>query len=57
VIFDVSQTGKTSLDIVAKLKEREILAIPFGNSIRMVTHCDVSREAIETTLRTLQSII
>ena len=57
VIFDVSQTGKTSLQIVAELKERGILAIPFGNSIRMVTHYDVSREAIETTLQNLRSII
>ena len=57
VIFDVSQTGKTSLQIVAELKERGILAISFGNSIRMVTHCDVSREAIETTLENLRSII
>jgi threonine aldolase len=57
VIFDVSQTGKTSLDIVAELKEQEILAIPFGNSIRMVTHYDVSREDIEKTLQILRSII
>jgi threonine aldolase len=57
VIFDVTQTGKTSLEIVAELKEQKILAIPFGNSIRMVTHYDVSREDVETTVQTLRSII
>ena len=57
VIFDVSETGKNSAEICARLKESKILAIPFGNSIRMVTHYDVSREDIETTLQTLQSII
>ncbi len=57
VIFDVSETGKTSAEICTKLKEQEILAIPFGNSIRMVTHYDVSREDIETTLKLLQEIM
>jgi threonine aldolase len=50
VIFDVSETGKSSADICAKLKEQNILASPFGKAIRMVTHYDVSREDIETTL-------
>lgn len=57
VIFDVTQTGKTSAEIVGELKEQGILAIPFGKEIRMVTHCDVSREDIETTLTELQKII
>jgi threonine aldolase len=57
VIFDVSQTGKTSAEIVEKLKENEIYAIPFGNAIRMVTHCDVSREDIERTLAVLEMIL
>ena len=50
VIFDVSATGVTSFEICAALKEQEILAIPFGAAIRMVTHSDVSRADIETTL-------
>jgi threonine aldolase len=57
VIFDVSATGKTSAEICAKLKEREILAIPFGKAIRMVTHYDVSREDIEKTVKVLSEII
>ncbi len=57
VIFDVSETGKTSPEICTALKEQEILASPFGNSIRMVTHYDVSHEDIEKTLDVLASIL
>lgn len=57
VIFDITETGKTSAEICDELKAREIYAIPFGKAIRMVTHCDVSREDIETTLTHLQKII
>ena len=57
VIFDVTATGKTSAEICAKLKENNILAIPFGKAIRMVTHCDVSREDIEKMLNILEDIL
>lgn len=57
VIFDVSATGKTSAEICAKLKEQGILASPFGSAIRMVTHYDVSKEDIETTVYALQNIL
>jgi threonine aldolase len=57
VIFDVSQTGMTADEICARLKERDVLASGFGASIRMVTHYDVSREGIETTLKELNSIL
>lgn len=57
VIFDISQTGKTSNEIVEELKKDEIYAIPFGKSIRMVTHYDVSREDIETVVISLKKII
>ncbi|MCY7347154.1 MAG: hypothetical protein LH614_13150 [Pyrinomonadaceae bacterium] len=57
VIFDVSNASLSSGEICAKLKEHEILASPFGNSIRMVTHYDVSREDIDETLNSLQKII
>ena len=56
VIFDVCETGKTSAEICTELKEQGILAIPFGKAIRMVTHCDVSREDIEKTLQVLSLI-
>ncbi len=57
VIFDVSGAKLSAAEICSKLKENGILASPFGNSIRMVTHYDVSREDIETTLKSLQRII
>jgi threonine aldolase len=57
VIFDVSATGKTSAEICDGLRKEEIYAIPFGKAIRMVTHCDVSRADIETTLICLKRII
>jgi threonine aldolase len=57
VIFDVSETGKTASEICGKLKESGILAIGFGNSIRMVTHYDVLREDIEKTLSVLAKTI
>lgn len=50
VIFDITGTGKTSAEVCASLKDQGILAIGFGNAIRMVTHCDVSAEDIENTL-------
>lgn len=57
VIFDVSASKKTSAEICDALKIENIFAIPFGKAIRMVTHCDVSREDIEKTLRALEKII
>ena len=57
VIFDVSETGKNSAEICEKLKEKGILASPFGKAIRMVTHYDVSREDIEKTLESLEKIV
>lgn len=57
VIFDVSGSGKTSAEICDELKKDNIFAIPFGARVRMVTHCDVSRDDIETTLSALTKII
>jgi threonine aldolase len=57
VIFDVSNAELSSSEICAKLKENGILASPFGDSIRMVTHYDVSRQDVETTLQTMSEII
>ncbi|MEO8073275.1 MAG: GntG family PLP-dependent aldolase [Acidobacteriota bacterium] len=57
VIFDVSETGKTSAEVCVALKRNDILASPFGTAIRMVTHYDVSREDIDKTLYSLQKII
>ncbi len=57
VIFDVSETGKHSDEICARLKAERILAIGFGNMIRMVTHCDVSRADMEKTVKVLREIL
>ncbi len=57
VIFDVSNADISASEICAKLKEYDILASSFGNSIRMVTHYDVSRKDIETTLKAMRVII
>ncbi len=57
VIFDVSETGKTSAEICTRLKEHNILASPFGKAIRMVTHCDVSGEDVETTILELEKYL
>jgi threonine aldolase len=57
VIFDVSDTGKSSAEICAALKDQGILAIHFGNAIRMVTHYDISREDIEKTLNSLSVVL
>jgi threonine aldolase len=57
VIFDVSATQLTSAEICEKLKAVGILAIPFGASIRMVTHCDVSRADIEKTLTEVSRLL
>jgi threonine aldolase len=54
VIFDITDTGKSSAEICSALKDQNILAIPFGPTIRMVTHCDVSADQIETTIEALR---
>ncbi|MEW6361175.1 MAG: threonine aldolase family protein [Pyrinomonadaceae bacterium] len=57
VIFDVSRTRKTSTEICNTLRESGVLAIPFGNSIRMVTHRDITRTDIETAIASLQKAV
>ncbi len=57
VIIDVSRASVSSPQICERLKDSGILAIGFGNLIRMVTHYDVSREDIETTLKALRKML
>ncbi|MGC2237550.1 MAG: GntG family PLP-dependent aldolase [Pyrinomonadaceae bacterium] len=57
VIFDISKTGKHSTEIVTKLKDNGILAIGFGDTIRMVTHSDVSRADMEKTVSVMEKIL
>lgn len=56
VIFDISATGKTSANIVVALKDAGILAIGFGNLIRMVTHLDILSSDIGKTIDRLRNI-
>ena len=57
IIFDVSETDFSSVEICDELKTNGILAIPFGKLVRMVTHYDVSENDIEKTLATLIQIL
>lgn len=57
VIFDISRTGKTANEICASLREQGILAIGFGNMIRMVTHCDVGQADIDRTVSALNAVV
>jgi threonine aldolase len=51
VIFDVTGSGISSAEFVTALKERGVLANSVNeNSVRFVTHYDVSREQCETAL-------
>jgi threonine aldolase len=58
VIFDVSGTRRAADEICARLRgEHGVLASGFGDSIRMVTHYDVSRDGIERALEALRQVI
>ena len=54
VIFDVSGSGKTAADICRVMSEHGVLASGFGESIRMVTHYDVSAADIDRALDALR---
>ena len=57
VIFDISGTGKTSDEITDKLKGAGVLAVGFGDLIRMVTHLDISKTDIKTTIEKMSAIV
>lgn len=57
VIFDVSGTLKTSTHIVDSFKTKGILAVGFGDLIRLVTHLDISTHDIETTIGKMTEIV
>lgn len=57
VIFDVTHTGIEAGEICARLKQQGVLANGFGNSIRMVTHYDVSRADIDRALIVLRGVV
>jgi threonine aldolase len=57
VIFDVTETGKTGLQIAEAMKHHGILIHAFGKTqIRLVTHLDVSGEDIEIALNVFSKV-
>ncbi len=58
IIFDVSGTGRTAAEISAALAKRNVLANATGkHAIRMVTHCDVDRAAIDRALDEFRALL
>ncbi len=58
VFFDVRGTGRTAGEIVNALRERGVLANPMGPcSIRVLTHFDVDRAAIERALEIFRGVL
>lgn len=58
VIFDISATGMTTSGMTIELKKRGVLANGINpREMRMVTHYDVSREEIESTLAIVREIV
>ncbi|MBN8236443.1 aminotransferase class I/II-fold pyridoxal phosphate-dependent enzyme [Halobacillus kuroshimensis] len=57
VLVDVTATGMTAAAFVEKLKERGILAVPFGPYVvRFVTHYDVTEQEIYDVLDDIERI-
>jgi threonine aldolase len=57
VVFDVSESGFSVVEVLSKLKAKGILMVPFGHTLaRAVTHLDVSREDIETTIQVVHEL-
>jgi len=57
VIFSVVSETITAKQVCERLFAQDIVASPFGNSIRMVTHFDVTSDDIDTTLAALTKIL
>jgi threonine aldolase len=58
VIFDVSETGQAAGPLCARLRaEHGVLASPFGHTVRLVTHYDVSRDDIERALEGVRAVV
>ncbi|MBZ5696449.1 MAG: aminotransferase class I/II-fold pyridoxal phosphate-dependent enzyme [Acidobacteriia bacterium] len=58
LIFDVQSTGRTAADLCGELAKKNVLCSPTGKfSIRMVTHYDVDRAAIDRALSLIGSAL
>ncbi|HVH87462.1 MAG TPA: low-specificity L-threonine aldolase [Terriglobales bacterium] len=57
VIFDVSDTGIISSELIRRLRERGVIASAVNDSIlRLVTHMDVSRSDCEHAVKIIRSV-
>jgi threonine aldolase len=57
VIFDIAATGLLAAEAAERLRQKDVLLIPFGRTkLRAVTHMDVSKEAIDAAIVAFQTI-
>jgi threonine aldolase len=59
LFFDVTETGKTALDVEHALEARGVRMAPYitGTTIRAVTHLDVSRDDCERAVEALREAV
>jgi threonine aldolase len=58
IIFDITESGKTALQVRDEMKKEEVLIHALGKTqIRLVTHLDVSREDIGVALKTFEKVL
>jgi threonine aldolase len=58
VIFDVTDTGMTGVQMAEAMKREGVLIHAFGKTqIRLVTHLDVSAEEIEKVLKVFKKVL
>lgn len=57
VFFDVSETGRKAEELNQSITERGVRMGGRGQSIRAVTHIDISRSDIERTVETLRDVV
>ena len=58
IIFDVRGTGRTAAEISTGLAKRNVLANPTGKyDIRMLTHVDVDRAAVDRALAEFRALL
>ena len=57
VVIDIKESGMEVGDALDKLKEKGLLAVPFGkNKIRCVTHLDVNRDDVYKALEVFKRV-
>ncbi len=57
VIFDIEETGMTTKEAVANLRNNGVLVVPFGHTVlRAVTHLDVTQRHMEAALEIFRQV-